>query len=182
MAMGEIGSSARPGLSRKERVGLLVHRLADKWFSPLGVWALRRSKGGLAAKFKVDALVLTTVGRRSGRTRSVVLQFFPDGEALIVAAANDGGAKHPAWYLNLKANPDAHVEVNDRRLDVHAEELSSEEAAGWWTRIVARAPDYERYARATGRTIPILRLMPASNENGRRFSPYHEASGWLPTA
>jgi len=160
MAIGEIGPSARPGLSRKERIGLLVHRLSDKWLSPVGVWALRRSKGGLAAKFKVDALVLTTVGRRSGRARSVIVQFFADDDSLIVTAANDGGASHPAWYLNLMAQPDARVEIRGRVLDVRAEELGSRDAIEWWGRIVARAPDYERYARATGRIIPIVRLVP----------------------
>jgi len=162
MATGDIGSSVQLGVSRKERLGLLIHRLSDKWFSPLGVWVMRRSKGGMGARFKVDALVLTTVGRRSGRTRSVVLQFFPDGDSIVVTAANDGGATHPAWYLNLKATPEAQVEVNGRKLDVCAEELRSDEATGWWARIVARAPDYERYARATERTIPVIRLVPVS--------------------
>ncbi len=149
-------------LSRKERVGLFIHRSSDKLFSPLGVWVMRRSKGAIANTFKVDALVLTTVGRRSGRTRSVVLQFFPDGESFIVAATNDGGATHPAWYFNLKSAPEAQVEVTGRNLDVRAEELSPDEATEWWARIVARAPDYERYTRATARTIPIIRLVPVS--------------------
>ena len=152
----------RAAISRKERVGLLIHRGLDQWLSPLGVWVMHRSKGAIANRFKVDALVLTTVGRRSGRTRSVVLQFFRDGESIIVAAANDGGATHPAWYLNLTSTPEAQVEVTGRRLEVRAEELPPDEATEWWTRIVARSPDYERYARATARTIPIMRLVPVS--------------------
>ena len=161
MAMGQIGAGARLGVSRKERVGLLIHRLLDKWLSPLGVGVMRRTKGRIADRFKVDAFVLTTVGRRSGRGRSVVLQFFPDGDSFIVAAANDGSASHPAWYLNLKARPVARVEVNGRRVDVRAQELASDEATEWWARILERSPEYERYARATVRTIPILRLVPA---------------------
>jgi hypothetical protein len=77
MAMAQSQPGVVPGISRKERLGLLVHRLLDKWLSPLGVWVMRRTKGRMADRFKVDAFVLTTVGRRSGRTRSVVLQFFP---------------------------------------------------------------------------------------------------------
>jgi deazaflavin-dependent oxidoreductase (nitroreductase family) len=158
--MAQIHPGVGLGISRKERLGLLVHRLLDKWLSPLGVWVMRRTRGRMADRFKVDAFVLTTVGRRSGRTRSVVLQFFPDGDSFIVAAANDGGARHPAWYLNLKASPVARVEVNGRRQDVRAQEMASDEATEWWARILERSPEYERYARATARTIPILRLVP----------------------
>jgi deazaflavin-dependent oxidoreductase (nitroreductase family) len=163
--MAQIHPGVGLGISRKERLGLLVHRLLDKWLSPLGVWFMRRTKGRMADRFRVDAFVLTTVGRRSGRPRSVVLQFFPDGESFIVAAANDGGASHPAWYLNLKASPVARVEVNGQRLDVRAEELAADEATEWWARILERSPEYERYARATARTIPILRLARPSATN-----------------
>lgn len=111
--------------------------------------------------FKVNALVLTTRGRRSGRERSVVLQFFPDGDAMILVAANDGGASHPGWYHNLVAEPRASVEVAGQRISVRAEELREADAAIWWRRIVETAPDYERYRRATARRFPILRLLPA---------------------
>lgn len=161
--MGQIGTRVHVGVSRRERVGLLVHRLLDRWLSPLGVRVMRRTQGSIAARFKVDAFVLTTVGRRSGRARSVVLQFFPDGEAFVVAAANDGGAAHPAWYLNLMANPNATVEVYGRQVLVRAEQLAGREGSEWWAKILARSPEYERYARATERMIPILRLVPAAN-------------------
>jgi deazaflavin-dependent oxidoreductase (nitroreductase family) len=147
-------------LSRKERVGLTLHRLSDKWLSPLGVWVMRRTKGAIGRPFRVDALVLTTVGRRSGRRRDVVLQYFPDGDAMIVAAANDGASKDPAWYLNLRSTPAARVEVLGRTIDVRAEQLPPAEATAWWQRILTRSPEYERYARATTRTIPVLRLVP----------------------
>jgi deazaflavin-dependent oxidoreductase (nitroreductase family) len=151
---------AATGVSRKERVGLFIHRGLDKRLSPLGVWVFRRTKGGIARPWKVDVLLLTTRGRRSGRERTVVLQFFPDADAMIVAAANDGGAEHPGWYFNLKAEPVARVEVAGRRIAVRAEELPLMEATAWWKRILDRSPSYERYARATSREIPILRLVP----------------------
>ena len=151
---------AAKGLSRKERVALFIHRGLDRRLSPLGVWVLGRTKGGIAKPWKVDALLLTTRGRRSGRERTVVLQFFPDGDAIILAAANDGGTAHPGWYFNLKAEPVARVEVAGRRIPVRAQELPDEEAAAWWERILDRDPSYERYARATGRQIPNLRLVP----------------------
>jgi deazaflavin-dependent oxidoreductase (nitroreductase family) len=153
------GQAAR-GLSRKERLGLYIHRGLDRRLSPLGVWVFRRTKGAIARPWRVDVLLLTTRGRRSGRERTVVLQYFPDGEAMIVAAANDGGAAHPGWYFNLTADPLARVEVAGRRLPVRAEELPPAEAAAWWKRILERSPSYERYERATSRQFPILRLVP----------------------
>src|SRR5450759_2124312 len=92
------------------------------------------------AALEGGALVLTTRGRRSGRERQVLLQYFRDGDAMVLGAANDGGATHPGWYHNLVARPDARVEVMGR----------------------VRAPDYERYQRATDRRVPIIRLVPAA--------------------
>ena len=149
----------RPPLSRPERLKLSIHRALDKHVGPLGVWVMRRSKGRVAKAWKVNAFVLTTRGRRSGRDRTVVLQYFPDGAAMVVVAANDGGAAYPGWYFNLTASPDAVVEVNGRRIAVHAAELEPDEAANWWRRILAAAPAYERYRRATTRPFPILRLV-----------------------
>jgi deazaflavin-dependent oxidoreductase (nitroreductase family) len=141
-------------------VGLFIGRGLDKRLSAFGVWVYRRTRGGITRPWKVDALLLTTCGRRSGRQRTVVLQFFPDGDAMIVAAANDGGETHPGWYFNLQANPAARVEVMGRAIAVRADELPADEAAAWWQRILVRAPGYERYTRATRRQFPIIRLVP----------------------
>jgi deazaflavin-dependent oxidoreductase (nitroreductase family) len=147
--------------TRAENLKLFLHRLIDKHLTPLGVWIMRRSRGGVAGAFDVDALLLTTRGRRSGRARTVVLQYFPDGDAMVVVAANDGGQTHPAWYLNLTATPDAVVEINGRRLPVRADELVDDEAQRWWERIILVAPDYRRYRSATARSFPVLRLVPS---------------------
>jgi deazaflavin-dependent oxidoreductase (nitroreductase family) len=149
-------------------MALAIHRGLDRWLSPLGVWVMRRTRGSVANAWKVDALLLTTRGRRSGRERTVVLQFFPDGDTMLLAAANDGGTRHPGWYYNLVARPEARVEVRGRRIEVRAEVLDPGEAAHAWRRIIARDPSHERYARAAGeRVIPIIRLVPA----GKRARP-----------
>ena len=148
-------------LSRAERLGLFLGRGLDKRLTPLGRWLYRRTNGGITRPWKVDALLLTTRGRRSGHDRTVVLQYFRDGDNMILAAANDGGASHPGWYYNLLADPVARVEVMGRTIAVRAEELPTDEAAAWWPRILVRAPSYERYARATSRRIPIVRLVRA---------------------
>jgi deazaflavin-dependent oxidoreductase (nitroreductase family) len=153
------GSVAEHGsLARRERVALSLHRGLDRWLSPIGVWIMRRTQGGVARRWDVDALLLTTLGRRSGRDRTVVLQYFRDGDDLIVVAANDGGSSYPGWYHNLVSTPGARVEVEGLSIPVRAEELHGQEAEAWWMRILEVAPDYARYRRATTRPFPIMRL------------------------
>lgn len=154
-------SPSTPPLTSRERVALALHRELDHRLSPLGVWAMRRTRGSLANPWGVNALLLTTTGRRTGRARTVVLQYFPDGACMIVAAANDGGAADPSWYRNLLDDPAATADVRGTRVPVSARELPDDEAGAWWQRILRVAPDYERYARATSRRIPIVRLSPA---------------------
>jgi deazaflavin-dependent oxidoreductase (nitroreductase family) len=147
-------------LSRRERLTLDIGRFLDRRLNPLGVWLYRRTGGRITGPWKVDALVLTTRGRRSGRERKVVLQYFRDGDAMILAAANDGGETHPGWYHNLVAEPEAVVEVMGHTIRVRAEELGEADSATWWQRVLLRSPNYEQYTRATSRRIPIVRLTP----------------------
>lgn len=125
-----------------------------------GAWLMRRTRGRAAHLWRRQALVLTTRGRRSGQLRTVVVQFFPDGDDLIVVAANSGMPKPPAWYLNLRDQPTARVEVDGRTVAVRAEELSEGEAAAAWLRVLATAPDYARFHSRTDRRIALLRLVP----------------------
>lgn len=81
---------------------------------------------------------------------------------MIVVAANSGLPSPPGWYFNLTAEPRALVEVGGRKLDVRAEELSADEAAAFWPRVLQVAPDYARYPRRTSRRIPLIRLVPAA--------------------
>lgn len=153
----------RRPLSFRERVVLSVHRGLDKRLSRLGVWMMRRSKGSIANRWKVKVLVLTTVGCRTGKSRSVVLQYWPEGDSMILAAANGGEPANPAWYSNLVVNPIASVEVSGQSLRVRAQTLPDEEGARWWRWIADHAEGYERYERATDRRIPIVRLVSADD-------------------
>src|SRR5579863_9232885 len=65
-------------------------------------------------------LILTTLGRKSGKERDTPLFYFPDGEHLIVIASNGGAPKHPTWWLNLQANPQAKVQIRGRIIAVTA--------------------------------------------------------------
>jgi deazaflavin-dependent oxidoreductase (nitroreductase family) len=158
------GSRLAGGPSRTERLALHLHRFLDKRLNPLGVWVYRRTQGGVARPWQVDALLLTTLGRRSRRERTVVLRFFPDEDAMVVTATNDGADTAPAWYLNLMAEPRARVEIDGRSIPVRAVELPAQEAAAWWSLIVERSPSYARYRRATSRPFPVLRLVPTEDD------------------
>jgi deazaflavin-dependent oxidoreductase (nitroreductase family) len=151
-------ASALGPLSRRARLGLAIHRGLDRRLSVLGVAVFRLTRGAIARPWAVDALLLTTTGRRSGKTRTVVLQYFPDGVDVIVVAANGGASTHPAWYHNLLAEPRATVEVGGRARAVRASPVDDATAGELWPRILRKAPDYERYLRATTRPLPLVRL------------------------
>ena len=124
-----------------------------------GVWLTRLTKG--QASWRIwhrRVLVLTTRGRRTGRTRTVLVQYFPDGDDFVLVAANSGMPSPPGWYFNLEADPRARVEAWGRTYWTEAEEMSPEEAAAFWPRVLEIAPDYERYPRRAGRPIPLIRL------------------------
>ena len=122
--------------------------------------ARRIRKGGRAMGF--DALVLTTVGRRSGAERQSPVGWFPGsgGSYLIVASAG-GAAKNPAWYHNLAAHPDrVAIETRGRRTAVTARELHGPEREEAWQAIVAASPRFGQYQEKTDRLLPVIRLTP----------------------
>ena len=152
-----------------------IEHAVDKRSVRIGAWLLRRTRGRIVRLWRRRALVLTTIGRRSGLPRTVVVQFFPDGEDLVVVAANSGLPTHPAWYLNLTAHPRARVEVEGRTLQVEAREMGPEEADAFWPRVLEAAPDYARYRERTGRVLPLIRLVPAEPRTVTR-GPYRVAT------
>ncbi|WP_427895881.1 nitroreductase/quinone reductase family protein [Kribbella sp. GL6] len=122
----------------------------------------RRIRRGRNTKFMgFDALVLRTVGRRSGEERFTPLGWFPapDGSRLIVAAAA-GAPGNPAWYYNLAAHPDdVRIEVGGETLAVRAEQLHGAEREEAWQLIVAAAPRFADYQVKTDRELPVIRLI-----------------------
>jgi deazaflavin-dependent oxidoreductase (nitroreductase family) len=145
-----------------ERIKTRIEHEVDTTSVGVGAWLLRLTKGRIVRPWHRQALILTTSGRRSGLERTVPLQFFPDGDDMIVVAANSGLPSPPGWYFNLTANPRARVEVGDRTLEVRAEELTADEAAAFWPRVLQVAPDYARYQQRTSRRIALIRLVPAT--------------------
>jgi len=124
--------------------------------------AIYRASGGKVAgrMFNSPVLLLITTGRKTARGRTTPLLYLEDGENLVVVASVGGAPKHPDWYWNLKANPEARVQIQDRTLRVRAEEAEGEEKRRLWRRVVEMYPPYEDYQRRTEREIPVFVLRP----------------------
>jgi deazaflavin-dependent oxidoreductase (nitroreductase family) len=140
----------------RQPAGLVV-----RWVNKLAASRIRR-KGGKFMGF--NALILTTVGRRSGAERTNPVGWFPgkDGSWLIVASAA-GTAANPAWYYNIAAHPDkVQIEVDGRKIGVAAEQLHGAERTEAWDQIVATAPRFGQYQQKTDRELPVIRLVARS--------------------
>jgi deazaflavin-dependent oxidoreductase (nitroreductase family) len=111
----------------------------------------------------VPTLLLTTIGRRSGRARRTPLIYGRDGDAYLVVASKGGAPQHPAWYRNLAANPDARVQVLGDRIAVRARTADDDERARLWPVMTAIWPAYDEYQAKTQRRIPLVVLEPASS-------------------
>lgn len=119
----------------------------------------RWSGGRIGGKImNLPILLLTTTGRRSGRARTRALSYLPRGDSYVVIASCLGQPNHPAWWLNLKANPRASVQVGNSTVDVEAREAEGEEREQLWNEVVARQNDYAEYQTRTERRIPVVVL------------------------
>lgn len=121
-----------------------------------------RMTGGVIGRRLVnnDILLLTTTGRRTGRPHTVPLLYLGDGERLVVVASFGGRDEHPAWYLNLVANPLVGVQISTRSLPARASTADPADRASWWPRIVEAYQGYAGYQARTRRQIPVVFLDP----------------------
>jgi deazaflavin-dependent oxidoreductase (nitroreductase family) len=123
------------------------------------VAAYKLTRGRLGGKSSgAPALLLEHVGRKSGQHRTNPLICRPDGESLIVIASKGGIEKHPAWYLNLMANPETYVWWQGRKRHVRAREAAGAERDRLWARMVEVYPAYAAYQRRIERQIPVVVL------------------------
>ncbi len=103
-------------------------------------------------------LLLTTRGRRSGVRRRTVLNYWTDGPRFLVVGSNAGSAAHPAWYLNVCAEPEVTVQVGPEVFQARASTATADEKAGYWPQIVATMSSYAGFQRKTSRDIPVVLL------------------------
>ena len=170
--------------SRSRGVGRLVGRLVDlpligPWFARLARlpnqvtpvttritrlhgWLLRRSGGRLRRSWLFAAgqpvISLTTTGRRSGKQRSTAVACFVDGDELVSAGMNLGKSSHPAWALNLIANPQATIAIAGETVEVVARKASGAERKRLWRRWAELQPSADAFEDLAGREVPLFVL------------------------
>jgi deazaflavin-dependent oxidoreductase (nitroreductase family) len=129
------------------------------WWSAQHVFFYRLSGG--FGPFDRSICILTTRGRRSGRDIAKPLWYYAHDDRLYVVASYGGSDRPPAWYVNLRANPDVEVEVGWSRKRYRARVLGDTEASPLWDEILTRNPAYGDYQRRTDRKIPVVELSPS---------------------
>ncbi|WCO66454.1 nitroreductase/quinone reductase family protein [Iamia majanohamensis] len=128
-----------------------------------GILAVSFGKVGWKAG-SMPVLELTTTGRRSGQPRKVMLTSpVQEGDALVVVASRGGDDAHPAWFVNLRADPDVRVALGgEAPRPYRAEVADAEERARLWPLITADHRNYAGYQRKTDREIPVVVLRPTA--------------------
>ncbi|MBM0260152.1 nitroreductase family deazaflavin-dependent oxidoreductase [Micromonospora sp. 4G55] len=106
----------------------------------------------------VFTLLLTTRGRRSGKLRRTALIYGRDGDDYLVVASQGGAPQHPAWYLNLLADPEAEVQVGAETFTARARAAGPEEKPRMWRTMTGIWPAYDDYQTRTDREIPVVVL------------------------
>ena len=103
-------------------------------------------------------LILTTIGRRSGESRSTPLIYGTRGDDHVVVASKGGAEEHPSWYLNLVEQPEVTVQVRGDRFKAKARTATLDEKPGLWQMMTQRWPPYDEYQHKTSREIPVVVL------------------------
>jgi deazaflavin-dependent oxidoreductase (nitroreductase family) len=130
-----------------------------EWVSKTHRFIYHHSNGWLGGYLGRPMVLMYTIGAKTGLTRMIPLQYYPAGpEGILVLASNNGQAKAPAWYHNLKAHPDIEILVGRQRRRVHAEELSPERRAEVWPEMRRQNSQIDGYAASAGRIIPVMLL------------------------
>jgi deazaflavin-dependent oxidoreductase (nitroreductase family) len=120
------------------------------------------SKGRIFGRaFGMPLIELVTTGRRSGKARATMLSVpIIDGDRLVLVASFGGDDRHPAWYLNLRSNPEVRVTIAGLSRTMIARIATEEERAELWPQIISVFEGYARYQKRTERPIPVVILEP----------------------
>jgi deazaflavin-dependent oxidoreductase (nitroreductase family) len=123
------------------------------------VWLYRRSGGRIAGTMKgAPVLLITSTGRRSGRSWTTPVIYQPDGDGWVVIASNGGSPQHPAWWLNLRAKPESTIEIGRDSYPVTARSTTGEERERLWQKMIGVYPGYDGYTKKTTRLLPVVKL------------------------
>lgn len=130
-------------------------------FSRLHAPLYRASRGRIGGRFRgIPLLLLTTTGRKSGKPRTWPLLYFRNRGRYVLIGSNWGQDHHPAWLLNLRANPAATIQIRGKTLNVTAHEATGDERERLWQGAVRAYAGYARYQQRTNRKIAVVVLEP----------------------
>ena len=118
----------------------------------------------MAAKaVQMRQVSLTTIGRKTGKPRTVDLGAIPEGDGWIVIGSYAGADVDPSWWLNMVAKPDVTLKVDGKVLKVRMQEITDpRDRKRIWNNVVASSPGYAAYQKGTSRVIPLGWLRPVS--------------------
>lgn len=115
---------------------------------------------GAGSPSGLPTLLLTVIGRKSGEKRTTPLVFLQHGDDMVVVGSLAGYDEHPAWYLNLKANPQCWVQLDRRKMTAIAREASDEERMNLWPKLAALFPPWDYFQKQTDRPFGVVILSP----------------------
>jgi F420H(2)-dependent quinone reductase len=128
------------------------------------VFLYRLTRGRFGGQVQgLEVLLLTTVGRKTGKQHTTPLGYFMDNGSYVITASNAGFDTNPAWFHNLRANPQVMIEVRDQRIEAEAKVAEPKKRSTLWEHLISLAPGYANYPKKTSREIPIVVLHPIRN-------------------
>ena len=141
---------------------------ATKLHGPKHVEAYLETDGEVGHDWRngTSTLILTTTGRKSGEERLNALIYGMAGDNPMIVASRGGSPQHPAWYLNLRDNPQVQVQIRDDKFDARARDATPEERPELWKQMTGLWPDYDAYQERTDREIPIV-ILERIDQRGR---------------
>lgn len=128
-----------------------------KYFGVIHKALYKLSGGKYGARMGwIDVALITATGRKSGRARTVPIACYPYRDSVAVSASNSGLERHPAWYLNMQANPRVSVQLGRERFEAVAQDVPEEDRESLWQSVVKINKHQGEYLAAVQREIPLV--------------------------
>jgi len=150
---------ANPTAKSTLRRPTAINRVFFRTLSAVHGFLYRRGMAGSMGK--MQQILLTTTGRKTGQPHTVPLGAVPEGDGWVVIASFNGSDVHPNWWLNLVAHPQATIQVNDQVIRVRMQEITdAADRERIWKTVVSGMHRYASYPKKTSRVIPLGLLRP----------------------
>jgi deazaflavin-dependent oxidoreductase (nitroreductase family) len=134
-------------------------------FTSLHVFFYKLSGGRIGGTFRgAPVLLLSTTGRKTGKSRTTPLLYLIVDKNFAVVASNGGRDGHPSWWVNLKKSPDAEIQIKNEKKKVVAQQVPDDEKASLWPLLTKMYPTYDDYQKKTTRKIPVVLLKPTGEQ------------------